>query len=201
MNTIRFHFNNLKKQKLEDEYSSIINKDIIKLYDTLVDISDDSEIYDSAVFLLMSDYLFPPSRYPLMREKIKKLYNYKDSYILDNEYIKNVHKHIISQLLNESNFEKAYNKLEKKQYENDEDQYLLDLIKDNLENRIKKEIKVNKTKDDNINIEKVQNTISDENKKTKSKIKKTRGRPKKNKLIEIITDNQKNIDEFTNNEV
>jgi hypothetical protein len=102
MEIIRNLYTNLKLTVLREEYKKIsdIDSNITKLYDIIIKANeDDRKIYYSEVFLLMSEYL-PIDLCPLMRELIRELYNYTDSYNEENN--KDINK------INEMNYNIIY---------------------------------------------------------------------------------------------
>ena len=167
MNIIKSLFSNLKIEELKEEYKyiSTIDINIIKLYNILININKDNiNLYDTEVYLLMTEYL-PIDKCPIMRELIRNIYNYYDSYLeenkLDLKNIKIMNLKIINTLLANNDFKKAF---EIAKANDNTDKYILNLIKECLQNN----------NDETIIIEK-------DNKKP---------RTRKKKIIEINTDNR-----------
>lgn len=204
MNNIKSFYSNLKIEVLKKEYESITDKDVIKLYDFLTNVDEnDIELYSSEVFLLMTDYLFPIHKYPIMRELIKKMYNYHDKYLddEDHENIKNTNIQIMKILLDEKKDKIDIENLNK---DDESDQYLLSLIqaanelieeeKQLDEKQLEEKLQEEKLKEEKIEKkESKRRTKKSIENETENKIetKKKRGR-KRTKIVEINTETDDN---------
>jgi len=135
MENVNKLFNDAKLNRLKNEYNTIQNKDILLLYNHIIEVNEDKlDLYFNEVYLLMSEYL-PIESCPFMREYIRCMYQYKDSYQeLDNLDIDNIKKsniQLIEELLLNEEFKNAYDDAVS---DNPAEKLLLEMIKSCISN-------------------------------------------------------------------
>ena len=209
MEILRTLYTNLKTITFHKEYEEIskIDVNITKLYDIVIRTQDEDKcLYSSEVYLLMTEYL-PIDNYPVMREIIRKVYNFTDSYIdeenKDINNISNMNYEVVNILLkHDDNFKNLYKNAKP---EDDYDEKIITLINKCLQNSNNNQIENENIEEKDSDIKEEEN-ITQENIQPEKKSARKSSRKKTENIIEVNTDNldedtQVMVDTITNTDI